>query len=900
MSYRRRDPVDDISASMTNTLVGLVFLAVFAIVALPIWALKQILDPPPERYQPQHLTAVTLQTDRSLWDLPFAASLTLSLIFSYSVFSMVKDGSWAFDEAIFAVSTGLGILSSVATIYTGRKLIDEWQQIRKVKKASSIDLPAAEASKAKAYRVSIPRESEFAPTTSTNFILGLLGVAPELTLQITDGNDLTAWHITDTQGRYPSHVIEDSVRTYYPSAIIEPVGEEERGSDKVFVEHIFFKTKWEYVLPLAFVDELKDEGEDPLIFLSNRLDRLQTSLDEKITYSLVCFVASEEAKRYGYKRVKKGLVRYRPIDEEDPIEVSLGDGLVIEKLEGPLFHCLLAVTLESKSKQRLEELAQLLINVSAFSLQYHNRLEVAARITYAEADRPDFGQTSLLRLLGEWREEQNKEADWRPLLMVLHPKEIAALWHLPDKRFQAVNIVWTGPSIPEALKGEAGERTFIGVSPPPSQPVRVYIAQEDRVYHHYIPGKAGTGKSTFIHNLIHQDIAAGRGLVLIDPHGELIDKILQTSIPSGRMNDVDLLDCSQTDFPIPLNPFAVFDGTDPSAAFNSLYWVMRKLYEGVWSETRMDLAVRNLIQALLFDPQATPLDIRRFFSKVHYRKQLLEKLEADETVSFALIDYWHDFFGSNQSSQRDVASPVLNRTGAFLGNDSLVAMTGQPRAIPYKQMITQRRIVLVDLSGEAVKSEINSLGAMLMAGFFMASQALGSTSTRMPRYYLYVDEVEKFVTSALPEILSEVRKFGLSVAMANQYLNQLPEKTLDGIMGNVGTKTVFEVSSDDAGKLEKDLLPEIDRQQLTRLGVYRAAIRTRHQGKDMPAFIVQTPPPPQPNPDALDRGYYLGKTVERYGFLSKQAVRQWQVERYRSKDEESQEAPPVSGTPFYD
>ena len=166
---------------------------------------------------------------------------------------------------------------------------------------------------------------------------------------------------------------------------------------------------------------------------------------------------------------------------------------------------------------------------------------------------------------------------------------------------------------------------------------------------------------------------------------------------------------------------------------------------------------------------------------------------------------------------------------------------------------------------------------------------------------MYVDEAERFVTNTIPDILSQVRKYGLSMVIANQYLEQLPDDTLKGIMGNVGTKTVFEVSDDDARRLASEFAPGVERSALNKLGAYRIAVKTRHMGSNMDSFILATPPPP-PRLDTYDKDVYRSAyrlaTAQRYNFMSKQEIRDWQKKRYFSSGEDPDK--PDEDMPFYD
>lgn len=335
---------------------------------------------------------------------------------------------------------------------------------------------------------------------------------------------------------------------------------------------------------------------------------------------------------------------------------------------------------------------------------------------------------------------QHQQPEWRQLLMVLSPKELASLWHVPHEDFTTHRIVWAGARVPEALtkppKDEA-QAVCMGTAVSRGQDTPVYLARTDRAFHHFIVGKTGMGKSTLIHNLVAQDIAAGCGVAVIDPHGKLIEDILAT-IPTTRADEVVLLNCGQTDYPVPLNPFRMGKDISHDTAFTYLYWVLRKIYEGIWLEGRTDLVMQNVLQALLCDPEATPLDIERLFTEESYRAKIVHLMEDSDDASLATLRYWREFGNRSAGDRTQLAQPILHRTGAFLGNRALEYMTCHPHSLDFPSLVRENKIVLINLSGNAIRSEIGGLGAIFLAGFYLASELLGYIPDEPPPPFLSV------------------------------------------------------------------------------------------------------------------------------------------------------------------
>ena len=209
-------------------------------------------------------------------------------------------------------------------------------------------------------------------------------------------------------------------------------------------------------------------------------------------------------------------------------------------------------------------------------------------------------------------------------------------------------------------------------------------------------------------------------------------------------------------------------------------------------------------------------------------------------------------------------------------------MTCHPNTLDFAKYIREKKIVLVDLSGKAIRNEVGSLGAIFMTAFYLASESLDSQLGNLPpRCYLYIDELAQFITSPLDEILSQSRKYGLSLTCANQYLDQVKD-TLPGIFGNVGTHFMFELSDDDAKTLSPKTEPEVTKPQLLNLGAYRMAVKTRAGGKTLPAFIAKT----RPIPKAAGQPMTFTDAPPVNGVWTVEKLWAWKKERYSSDIDE--------------
>lgn len=712
--------------------------------------------------------------------------------------------------------------------------------------------------------------------SGSHLLQSLLGSFPHLTFQIVADATSITWRIVDPLSHYSSEAIKNHLKSYIPHATVTTEPQENPDSALFYRQHLFFRLANEFTIPIPFLEHLKTY--DPLTAITQRMQLLGEH--ERVTYSVYVLVATPQAKRRAHERYTRGY-NTPTIDLRQDIttqKAAVDEKLVTAKLDHDLYHCFFVITLDAPQKKRLEALKTFVQEGEQFSNPGQNRIVsytsfTTAKITTQEAPRLEDFDVLLAGV------DEQLRLSWRDYLLVLSPPEIAALWHTPNDTFTAGKIQWGGTAAPEGLVSTDGDRVAIGRVSSPGAQQTIGITQADRAYHHYIIGKTGMGKSTFMHNLIMQDIAAGRGVAVIDPHGRLINNVLASL--SERTVDVVLLEAGSTSYPIPLNPFRIPPGVTFDAIRTSNLWALLKVYADIGSYNRLRLVLGYVLEALLCDPQATPLDIERVFTDDTYRDWLVEQMD-DYPTTTAAQNYIQRIESRSRSDRAEIIDPIINRTGAFLGNRALENMTCHPQALNFLELVKNRSIVLVNLSGEAISSEAGSLAALLLSGFYMASKTLGDTGDESaPRYFLYVDEIERVATSAFSELLSQVRKFGLSLTLAHQYLDQLPGETVSSIVGNVGTLQVFEVGDPDARRLAPYFEPEVERGTLITLGAYKAVVKTRYEGVSQPALIVETPPPPAKAATDATEGI-REQTIAQQHLVSEAEIRKALKARYRS------------------
>jgi hypothetical protein len=863
MSYRRRDP--DGSATAAGCAILLLTFGIGAFIK----ALYELFRYKPPVYQPiaPHIGqegGIQLKTRYQVWIVAALCFLGLSA-------ALPLMGS------AYVPQQYLGLVALVLTVVG--TLVGFWYYQRPPDKAhetSKTDLSPLIPKSPQTFTI-YPQKGTFEPSKSVALVNALLKHEPMLVLQVVAERETTRWQVIDPSGRVRPGALMETVKSHATNSTVIHNEPTTIPGETGFRQHHFFALANEYAVPIAFVDWLKDD--DPLVTLAQRMSLLRSG--EAIRYSLITTTVSPFARVRAWERLKEGSVGALsavPTEREDTNLHNLDEKLLNQKLAATLYHAFLVVTVESPVVERVSDLSGVVSDVARFAIPRHNHLVAVGKSSVQRSDQTA-GATELFQTI--FANPTDKDALWLKCLMVLSPAELASLWHLPDERFTAPRIAWAGVAIPDAVTTATSDAVQLGVTSGVGPKTPVYVKRADRAYHTYVTGKTGTGKSTLLHNLIHQDIEAGEAVIVIDPHGKLIDDLVTSSIPKSRSNDVVHLRFGESSNPVPLNPFRIPPGVSADTTFNLVYWVFRKLFETVWKD-RMDYVLRNVIQTLLTDAEATPRDIARVLLEPEYRESILAKLDEN---SWALRQFWEWFEGQSPSERMEIASPILTRAGTFLGNHTLSLMTCHPETLPIKTLMRDKMIVLCNLSGESIASEVGTIGAIILAQIFIAAQSLGYLKDgELPRAYVYVDEVERIVTSPIPEMFATARKFGLSLTLANQYLTQLTPETQDGILGNVGTQLVFEVGDKDSRALSRLLEPEVAREQLLKLGTYQMAVKTRTGGASLPAFLVKTLPPPQKQNGTLPDSPDI-----RFTPIAAPDVEAWLAKRYAPKPKPKRE-----------
>lgn len=520
---------------------------------------------------------------------------------------------------------------------------------------------------------------------------------------------------------------------------------------------------------------------------------------------------------------------------DDKKEISSLDQSIVDAIEDktryPGYEVLIRVVASSNISQR----SQALLNniVAAFSL-YDAPGKNGFKYTAAK-DIDSFVTAYILRFFPP--ENQSN---------ILNAVELATLFHFPDQKNiptsqlerQASKQVDAPRNIPEdGLL--LGYNLFRGAK----KPIRLTVA--DRQRHMYAVGQTGTGKSTFLENLALQDMLAGNGFAFVDPHGDVVEKLL-AMVPKERTEDVIYFDPGDMEFPMGLNLFE-FDTPEQKdflvqEAINMLYKLYDPQRQGIIGP-RYEHWFRNAALTLMADPVgSTFIDIPKVFTDNQYAKQKLKHV-TDHTV----LDFWNkEMAQTSDYHKSEVLGWFVSKFGAFLSNEMMRNIIGQTKSsFDLRDIMDNKKILLVNLS-KGRTGELNS--KLLGMIFVMKFQAAAMSRASIPEserqdFCLYVDEFQNFSTDSFATIMSEARKYHLNLVVANQFTTQLTDEIRDAVFGNIGTIVSFRIGQNDVDVMSRYFQPLFDGDDLLRIPNYNAVVRTLIGGVPTQPFSMAGLPP---------------------------------------------------------
>lgn len=436
------------------------------------------------------------------------------------------------------------------------------------------------------------------------------------------------------------------------------------------------------------------------------------------------------------------------------------------------------------------------------------------------------------------------------IVCLLNSKEIATFFHFPHSSYSVQPQLKTSESIAAPAPQDLPQGgTVLGVNSYRNIDTTVRISEEDRLRHFYTIGQTGTGKSTLLKNMIIQDIHNGEGVCMIDPHGVDIVDIL-ANIPKSRIDDVIYFDPSYVERPMALNMLE-YDRSHPEQktfVVNELFSIFQKLYGAVPESMgpMFEQYFRNATMLVIEDPEtgSTLLDVSRVMADKKFRD-----LKISRCKNPIVVQFWTEVAekAGGEAALANIVPYITSKFDVFLANDVMRPLIAQEKSsFDFRDIMDNKKILLVNLSkGRLGDINANLIGLILVGKILMAALSrVDSIGSGFPPFYLYIDEFQNITTNSIATILSEARKYKLSLNIAHQFIAQLDESIRDAVFGNVGSVCSFRIGAEDAEYLEKQFAPVFTAKDIMNIDNRNAIVKMLVHGKPAKAFNIRTLPPP--------------------------------------------------------
>lgn len=427
---------------------------------------------------------------------------------------------------------------------------------------------------------------------------------------------------------------------------------------------------------------------------------------------------------------------------------------------------------------------------------------------------------------------------------VFNTEEVASFFHAPDPdaKIRGVNWLFSRKAEPPmnlpSLKNTRKEEiSMFGVTNFRGQAVDFGIRRDDRRRHLYVVGKSGTGKSKLLEKLISDDIKAGKGVCVIDPHGDLIQALLY-HIPDDRIDDLVYFNPADIDFPIAFNPMANVSREFKQQVTQGMIEIFKKFFGADWSP-KIEHVFRFTVLALLDYKKATLMGMQKMLTDRPYRQGVIAQIQ-DHVVK----KFWANEFSSwSEKFDNEAIVPLVNKLGQFLSNEMVRNIVAQSEnKVDFDDIMNNDRILLVELSKGKLGEENSALlGSLIITKIEQTGMARAFVSAEQRKdFYLYVDEFQNFATKTFDNILSEARKYKLNLTVSHQYLGQLLPSTRETVFGNVGSIMTFRLGAEDANYIANEFTPRFTAYDIMNLGVREMYIKMSIDGVVAPAFSAKT------------------------------------------------------------
>jgi len=681
-------------------------------------------------------------------------------------------------------------------------------------------------------QIAVPRENEIKIDAAEQMFASLYGLYNKKWWAFLQPQDHIAFEIAARREDIRFYVsvprnlmdlVEKQIHGAYPGADIKEIEEYSIFSKEGKVAFVPLVLKYSNYFPLR---TYKDLPTDSLSSITSVLAKMQEG--EGAVIQILIQPASDKWRMNGHSfisKIKK--------DEANPEKANFKvDQKTLEsinqKVQKTGFNIVVRIVVTSTTKEQAEmHLKNILASFDQFSSDNNEFREIRFFLKYV------FMIDFIYRYFPVINFPFYKQSS------VLNSDELATLFHLPNKTVETPHIFWLNAKRAPApmLIPESG--LFLGLSKYRGVERPIYIGDDDRRRHMYVIGKTGTGKSQLLEELVMQDINAGKGVAVIDPHGDLITGIM-SRMPVSRAEDVIYFDPSDTERPMGLNMLEAHTEEQKHFVVTSIVGLMYKLYDPMKTGIigpRFEHAIRNAMLTVMCEPGNTFVEVVRILTDAAFVQELLPK------VSDPIIRrYWTDQIAQTADFHKsEVLDYIVSKFGRFVTNKLMRNIIGQSKSsFDFRKVMDEGKILLVNLAkGKLGEENSNFLGLILVPRILIAAMSRQETPEQERRdFYLYVDEFQNFATPDFAQILSEARKYRLNLTVANQFIGQMEEEVKNAVFGNVGSLIAFRVGVTDANYLQHEFQPTFSETDLINIDKFNAYIKTIVHNEPVKPFSI--------------------------------------------------------------
>ncbi len=620
--------------------------------------------------------------------------------------------------------------------------------------------------------------------------------------------------------------IEGLIYSAYPDCEVKLVSDyvDSFASSKLAISGVRLRLRWGDIYPFKTYDEFEEDSQSRLFSVISKI-----ATGDQVWVQIVINPRDETSgyhlnRRFGlrwnqFKKVFSVRDRVRVKDENGVINQRTA--LAVEKVKCEPFFVNIRVAYLAKTQADASRKLEAIVN----SFYQFNKTDIQDFVPVKLSDKTFLNEYKGRKMIAPF---------------ILSPKEISTLYHFPNPDFvpHIVHVLARKSEAPQDLPKEGEpDVSLFGMTNYHNNFDTFGIKRVDRRRHLYVVGKSGSGKSKLLELLIKADIEAGKGVGVLDPHGDLVDSILEF-IPEHRIKDVIYFDPSDVNFPISFNPMENVDEAYKMQVTIGFLQIFKKLFGSNWTD-RLEHVLRYTVLALLDSPNTTVLSILKMLTDKNYRQTIVSRIKDNVVKNFWVSEFasWSEKFDA------EAITPLLNKVGQFVATNMIRNIIGQPNnKFDIREIMDGQKILLMKVS-KGLLGEENSglLGAMIITKLYQAAMSRADMKEDDRKdFYFYVDEFQNFATDTFAEILSEARKYRLNLTIAHQYMGQLSDVVKETVFGNVGSIINFRVGAKDADILASEYNPVFSERDIINLGVREFYCKISVNGEIREAFSGKT------------------------------------------------------------